>query len=137
MLSLQYGANENNVKFINTKFINEGSYWILVQAPKKCNNSVSVNGSEVQTDDHWFYYTDASWYNENDSEFTINTPEELSGLSYLVNDKNIDLNGKHHKYFRWNIDLENIEMNTIGYDVTKFNGTLKVYKWCRTCKFYC
>ena len=124
VLSLQYGANENNVKFINTKFINEGSYWILVQAPKKCNNSVSVNGSEVQTDDHWFYYTDASWYNENDSEFTINTPEELSGLSYLVNDKNIDLNGKTIN-ISGDIDLENIEMNTIGYDVTKFNGTLK------------
>ena len=77
----------------------------------------------MQTDDHWFYYTDASWYNENDSEFTINTPEELSGLSYLVNDKNIDLNGKTINITS-DIDLENIEMNTIGYDVTKFNGTL-------------
>lgn len=49
-----------------------------------CNfSSVTAFGAE-----DWDGLADISWYNENDSEFTLNTPCQLAGLSKLVNEEN-------------------------------------------------
>ncbi len=37
---------------------------------------------------------DTSWYNENDTEFVLDTPEELAGLALLVNEGTDDFSGK-------------------------------------------
>lgn len=37
---------------------------------------------------------DISWYNQNNYSYTINTPQELAGLAYLVNNSNITFEGK-------------------------------------------
>lgn len=49
-----------------------------------CNfSSVTASGAE-----DWDGSADISWYNETDSEFTLNTPCQLAGLSKLVNEEN-------------------------------------------------
>jgi len=53
----------------------------------------------------WNGSTDTSWYSENNNEFTINTPEQLAGLAFLVNIGKDNFEGKIIKL------LEDIALN--------------------------
>ena len=43
---------------------------------------------------NWLYKADASWYFMAETEFTINTPEQLAGLALIVNEGVGDFSGK-------------------------------------------
>ncbi|MCF0126174.1 MAG: hypothetical protein HUJ68_10560, partial [Clostridia bacterium] len=61
---------------------------------------------------------DTSWYSTTKLEFHIKTPEQLVGLSYLVNNGNTFLN--KIIYLDSNINLEGIEWTPIGYTDDKY-----------------
>lgn len=76
-------------------------------------------------DPAWDGSSDTSWYNENEKEFTINTPNQLQGLAELVNE------GNSFKGMTVNlgsdIDLETtynlFELTPIGTSSSPFKGT--------------
>lgn len=64
-----------------------------------------------------------SWYNKNQSEFTISTNRELAGLAYLVNNGYSDFTGKTVKIAA-DISLSGKSWSSIGQtDDHTFNGT--------------
>lgn len=69
----------------------------------------------------WNGTSDITWYNENASAFNLDTPEELAGLSELVNKGNT-FEGKTI-YLSESIDLSDFEWNPIGSNGTPFKGT--------------
>lgn len=72
----------------------------------------------------WNDYADTSWYDDNPSaaSFTIDTAEELAGLSKLVNENKIKFDGKTI-FLGADIDLNNLEWVPIGsYYGTWFGG---------------
>ena len=73
--------------------------------------------------DTWDGTADTSWYNDNDTEFTLNSAEALAGLATLVESGN-NLAGKTFKLDA-DIDLASIPFNPIGHykNGLSFNGT--------------
>ena len=69
----------------------------------------------------WSGKEDDTWYSSSQNLFYISTPEELAGLSKLVN-KGVDFSGKTINLTE-NIDLAGIEWNPIGDDKNHFRGT--------------
>ncbi|ALU12941.1 cell surface protein [Eubacterium limosum] len=74
---------------------------------------------------NWTKTTDTSWYNGNDTSFTLSTGEQLAGLAALVNDGN-NFAGKTVQLSQ-DIDLDNREWTPIGSSQDKafkgsFNG---------------
>ena len=69
---------------------------------------------------NWTKTTDTSWYNGNDTNFTLSTGEQLAGLAALVNDGN-DFSGKTIQLSQ-DIDLDNREWTPIGKPDTPFKG---------------
>lgn len=70
---------------------------------------------------NWTKTTDTSWYNGNDTSFTLSTGEQLAGLAALVNDGN-DFSGKTIQLSQ-DIDLDNREWTPIGKSDKPFKGT--------------
>ena len=68
----------------------------------------------------WADYADTSWYNDTDTEFTIDTATQLAGLAELVNSGN-DFRGKTVNLGA-DIDLLNIEWIPIGTKDNPFRG---------------
>lgn len=68
----------------------------------------------------WADYADTSWYNDTDTEFTIDTATQLAGLAELVNSGN-DFRGKTVNLGA-DIDLLNIEWIPIGTGNSAFKG---------------
>ncbi|MBQ8742468.1 MAG: leucine-rich repeat protein [Clostridia bacterium] len=60
----------------------------------------------------WTGAADTTWYNANDTEFTLSTPEQLAGLAELVNSGNT-FAGKTVKLDA-DIDLNNVKWTPIG-----------------------
>ncbi len=60
----------------------------------------------------WTGAADTTWYNANDTEFTLSTPEQLAGLAELVNSGNT-FAGKTVKLDA-DIDLNNVNWTPIG-----------------------
>lgn len=69
----------------------------------------------------WDGTVDTSWYNENQSTFTITTAEQLAGLAKLVNDSYKDFDEKTIKLAA-DLNLNNLPWTPIGYTRT-FCGT--------------
>ncbi len=69
---------------------------------------------------NWIQIADTDWYNENDTEFTLTTAEELAGLAALVNGGNT-FAGKTI-YLGGNIDLALYAWTPIGNEDNPFKG---------------
>lgn len=48
------------------------------------------------TTENWIDCADTSWYNATDKEFTINSAEQLAGLSAIVNSQTDDFSRKNN-----------------------------------------
>ena len=70
---------------------------------------------------NWIDVADTTWYNESDTEFTIDTAKKLAGLAKLVNEGN-DFSKKTIKLGE-NIDLDGKEWTPIGTSSNVFSGT--------------
>ena len=74
----------------------------------------------------WAGAVDATWYNEDDTEFEINTPEQLAGLAKLVNEGTDSFAGKTVSLGN-NVDLNNLQWSPISDpnldDTAVFAGT--------------
>ncbi len=77
---------------------------------------------ELATADVWDGTADTSWYNDTDTEFTLNTAEAVAGLASLVDGGN-NFAGKTIKLDS-DIDLASIPFNPIGHSANgqSFNG---------------
>jgi len=86
----------------------------VIQAPghSYVNGVCTVCGAAAPTADTWDGTVDTSWYDENNSEFTIDTAEQLAGLADLVN-RGYSFNGKT-VYLGNSMDLAGIEWTPIG-----------------------
>ncbi len=84
--------------------------------------SFSVFSAVQTTVDEWDETSDTTWYNENDTEFTLTTAEQLAGFRDLVDGGNT-FAGKTVK-LGTDIDLADKSFNPIGYGYdTVFSGT--------------
>ena len=72
-------------------------------------------------EDTWDGTSDTSWYNDNGTEFTLNTAEELAGLATLVNEGNTFENKT--VYLGGNINLSGYEWISIGIKNQGWRGT--------------
>lgn len=87
------------------------------------NNGYPVLGGNIEVGGWWTSEGnyDASWYDESQAEFTLSTPAQLAGLSYLVKTgttfegKTVTLAG--------NIDLDGLKWEPIGSVTDAFSGT--------------
>lgn len=87
------------------------------------NNGYPVLGGNIEVGGWWTSEGnyDASWYDESQAEFTLSTPAQLAGLSYLVKTgttfegKTVTLAG--------NIDLDGLKWEPIGSVDVAFRGT--------------
>ena len=70
---------------------------------------------------NWAKTADTSWYNDNDTSFTLSSGEQLAGLAALVNDGN-DFSEKTIQLSQ-DIDLDNREWSPIGKSDKPFKGT--------------
>ena len=99
---------------------------------------LTMVGNAVWGQDVWDGTTDVSWYNENQTEFTITTAEQLAGLAELVNNQKVNflnktinlnaditLNANSEDYKNWATTPPQNEWTTIGsaYYNPKFSGT--------------
>ena len=75
--------------------------------------SFSVISAVKSVADVWDGSSDTSWYNENDTEFTLTTAEQFAGFRDLVDDGNT-FEGKTVK-LGVDIDLKNIAFDPIGF----------------------
>ena len=87
-----------------------------------CIFSVPFNVSAASFDDipEWDGSSDFLWYNDSESVFHLSTPEELAGLSYLVNSKGYTMEEKTI-YLDNDISLSGLDWTPIGGTVT-FKG---------------
>lgn len=69
---------------------------------------------------NWAKTADTSWYNDNDTSFTLSSGEQLAGLASLVNDGN-DFSQKTIQLGQ-DIDLDNREWTPIGKSDKVFKG---------------
>ncbi|WP_392887320.1 Ig-like domain-containing protein [Eubacterium limosum] len=69
----------------------------------------------------WAKTADTSWYNDNDTSFTLSSGEQLAGLAALVNDGN-DFSQKTIQLGQ-DIDLDNREWTPIGKSDKPFKGS--------------
>lgn len=70
---------------------------------------------------NWAKTADTSWYNDNDTSFTLSSGEQLAGLAALVNDGN-DFSQKTIQLGQ-DIDLDNREWTPIGKSDKVFKGS--------------
>ena len=86
----------------------------VIQAPghSYVNGVCTVCGAAAPSADTWDGTVDTSWYDDNNSEFTIDTAEELAGLAALVN-SGYSFNGKTI-LLDGDIDLSDHEWTPIG-----------------------
>ena len=82
--------------------------------------SFSVFSAVQATVDKWEDPADISWYNENDTEFTLTTAEQFEGFRYLVDAGNT-FEGKTVK-LGVDIDLAGKPFNPIGRDYVHLGG---------------
>ncbi|MFU2434249.1 MAG: hypothetical protein ACM678_10325, partial [Clostridiales bacterium] len=81
--------------------------------------ALAANAAAVE--DIWDGTSDTNWYNDNETEFTLTTAEELAGLAALVNkgntfeNKTVKLGG--------NINLSGSEWTSIGSGGQGWKGT--------------
>ena len=109
----------------------DGVYNYIARAEgyKACKGDCLVAGDDTFTatmekKESGSVESDKAWYTDNPSavEFVISTPEELIGLSDLVNDDDVTFEGKTIKLAD-NINLSEIAWDPIGsYGGTKFKG---------------
>ena len=78
---------------------------------------------ELDTADVWDGTVDTTWYNDTDTEFTLDTAEQLAGLAKLVDGGNT-FAGKTIKLGA-DVDLASLPFNPIGHSSNgkSFNGT--------------
>lgn len=93
----------------------------VIQAPghSYVNGVCTVCGAAAPSADTWDGTADTSWYNDSDTEFTIDTAEELAGLASLVN-SGYSFNGKTI-LLDGDIDLSDHEWTPIGVGSTYDN----------------
>ena len=86
----------------------------VIQAPghSYVNGVCTVCGAAAPSADTWDGTVDTSWYDDNNSEFTIDTAEQLAGLAYLVN-SGYSFSGMT-VYLGNSMDLADIEWTPIG-----------------------
>lgn len=67
----------------------------------------------AETTDSWDGTADTSWYDENETEFHLQTAEQLAGMAKLVNDKTVNFKDKT-VYLDNDLDLSGHEWISIG-----------------------
>lgn len=67
----------------------------------------------AETTDSWDGTADTSWYDENETEFHLQTAEQLAGMAKLVNDKTANFKDKT-VYLDNDLDLSGHEWISIG-----------------------
>ena len=86
---------------------------------------VPMTAFAAETTDSWDGTADTSWYDENETEFHLQTAEQLAGMAKLVNDKTANFKDKT-VYLDNDLDLSGHEWNSIGdganTDVGSFQG---------------
>ncbi len=95
----------------------------------------AIQGNAKTFDDTWDGTSDASWYNDTDTEFTISTAEQFAGLAQLVDGNNnanvrsdvtlpVTFEGKTIK-LEGDFDFGRLEFNPIGHSSNgkSFKGT--------------
>ena len=70
----------------------------------------------------WLGSADTSWYNTTDTEFELDSAEQLAGLAKLVNDGTDSFANKTVKLVA-DVDLNNVKWTPIGTSANKFVGT--------------
>ncbi len=98
-------------------------YWFInVEAGEGGGGIVTPSDDEYSLpEESWGDYGnyDFSWYNKNQTEFTISTNKELAGMAYLVNNQYADFEGKTVKLAN-DIDISGKKWVTFS----TFKGTL-------------
>ncbi len=87
-------------------------------------DNFSIFSAVAVTVDEWDGTSDTTWYNENDTEFTLTTAEQFVGFRDLVDGGNT-FEGKTVK-LGTDIDLNKINFDPIGYNYDHLGG--KVFK---------
>lgn len=85
----------------------------------------SSNDEYTLPEESWgdFGNYDFSWYNKNQTEFTISTNKELAGMAYLVNNQYANFEGKRI-YLSSDIDISGRKWTSFGSNSFPFKGTL-------------
>ena len=74
---------------------------------------VPMTAFAAETMDTWDGTADTSWYDENETEFHLQTAEQLAGMAKLVNDDTANFKDKT-VYLDNDLDLSGHEWNSIG-----------------------
>ena len=74
---------------------------------------VPMTAFAAETTDSWDGTADTSWYDENETEFHLQTAEQLAGMAKLVNDKTANFKDKT-VYLDNDLDLSGHEWISIG-----------------------
>ena len=82
--------------------------------------TISVDDEDIILVSPWTGSADTSWYSDAETEFLITTPEQLAGISELVNGGE-DFKGKTLKLTN-DLDMNNHPWTSIGSESTLFNG---------------
>ena len=122
-------ADENSVDLVDINPSGKDADTLVVtnmseDTPNNTLDTADMSGQPDTRDadsTNWIELADTTWYNENDTTFTIDTAEELAGLAKLVNEGN-DFSKKTIKLGE-NIDLNGKEWTPIGTSSNVFSGT--------------
>ena len=66
----------------------EGERQVYTITDFSCTGSYEIQDTYAESVDPWNGTADANWYNDSANEFTLNTPDQLAGLTQLVNEGN-------------------------------------------------
>ena len=124
---LEILANDNELADVNWTELAVGadidSFAVSVELPATAGNEYQEKSAQISfmveavqgnanIVDEWDGSTDTSWYNDTDTEFALNTAEQIAGLANLVDDGNT-FEGKTIK-LESDLDLSEIVFDPIG-----------------------
>lgn len=132
-LNWNINTDGNPVIYVSAYAMQKDGFATVDEAIRAYNNQWGDNGTEYGSSEggedlempatKWIDSADTSWYNPNETEYTISTAAELAGLSKLVNIDNVKFNGKTVKLTA-NVDLGAHLWSPIGQTgAGQFQGT--------------